>query len=142
LEVLKRHETVDSSKIAAIGYCFGGGVVLHAARWGYDLDGVVSFHGGLDTQTPAQPGDIVAEILVCNGADDPFVSEESIQSFIEEMENAGVDYTFENYPGAMHSFTNPAADENGTKFDLPLAYNEEADRQSWDKMLSFFESIF
>ncbi|MEL6824191.1 MAG: dienelactone hydrolase family protein, partial [Calditrichota bacterium] len=107
-----------------------------------DLDGVVSFHGSLGTNMPAEKGAVKASVLVCHGADDPFVSQESIDAFKQEMEAAEVNYTFNAYEGAVHSFTNPGADENGKKFDLPLAYNKEADETSWQQMQDFFEGIF
>lgn len=142
VEVVKSQNVTDTDKIAAIGYCFGGAVVLHMARVGKDLDGVVSFHGSLGTQAPAQPGQVMARVLALNGADDPFVPEDQIQNFKDEMESAGVAYEFVNYEGAQHAFTNPAATENGEKFNLPLAYNEDADQQSWAKMQEFFDQIF
>lgn len=142
LDVLRNHETTDASRIAAIGYCFGGGVVLNMARAGYDLDGVVSFHGTLSTEHPAQPGEVNAEVLVLHGAEDPFVPEEQVARFKREMEEAGVDYRFIAYAGARHSFTNPDADRYGERFDLPLAYSAEADRKSWLEMQSFFDQIF
>lgn len=142
LEELKKHPLSEDDDIAAIGYCFGGGVVLEMARRGVDLDGVASFHGSLGTGNPAKPGQIKAKIRVYNGADDPFVKSESIDSFKQEMDAAGADYRFINYPGAKHSFTNPGADENGKKFELPLAYNKKADKKSWKDMLKFFDKIF
>jgi len=142
LDLLKEHELTDSEHIAAIGYCFGGGVVLHMARFGLDLDGVVSFHGSISTQTPAQRGVLKAQILVFNGADDPFVTAEQIAAFKEEMNEAGADYEFINLKGAVHSFTNPSADKFGQKYDMPLAYNEAADKESWAGMQEFFEKIF
>jgi dienelactone hydrolase len=142
LQKLKEHPLTDDAHIAAIGYCFGGGMVLEMARRGVDLDGVASFHGSLGTSNPAKPGDIKAKIRVYNGAEDPFVKPEAIASFKQEMDAAGADYKFVNYPGAKHSFTNPGADENGKKFNLPLAYNKEADKKSWEDMLKFFDQIF
>ncbi|MCR4336966.1 MAG: dienelactone hydrolase family protein [Candidatus Omnitrophica bacterium] len=142
MDVLKNHPMVDSQKIAAIGYCFGGGIVLHMARYGVDLKGVVSFHGSLGTQTPAQLGQVKAKILVCNGADDVLVPAEEIEKFKNEMNAAGVDYQVLQYEGAKHSFTNPAADENAEKFGLPLGYNFEADQKSWEDMKEFLDSIF
>jgi len=142
LDVLKRNSMADSQRIAAIGYCFGGGVVLHMARFGLDLDGVVSFHGSLSTESPAQPGTVKARVLVFNGADDTFVTPEQIVAFKREMENAQVDYQFVNLEGAVHSFTNLQADEFGQKFNLPLAYNKNADTRSWAGMQKFFEEIF
>jgi dienelactone hydrolase len=142
LELLKQHPTVDSKHTAAIGYCFGGGIVLEMARAGLDLDGVVSFHGSLGTATPARSGVVKAKVLVLNGADDPFVKPEHIARFKEEMKAAGVPYRFVNYPGARHSFTNPDADSFGRRFALPLAYNLEADIQSWRAMQEFFDELF
>jgi dienelactone hydrolase len=142
LELLKNHPTTDMEKTAAIGYCFGGGVVLHMARFGADLDGVVSFHGSIQTESPAEPDKVKAKILVCNGADDPFVTAEQIDAFKNEMDSAGVDYKFINYPDAVHSFTNPIADSVGQKFDMPLAYNKEGDEKSWEEMKKFFKEIF
>ncbi|MEK7728196.1 MAG: dienelactone hydrolase family protein [candidate division KSB1 bacterium] len=142
LDVLKQHKTVDASRIAAIGYCFGGGVVLHMARFGYDLKGVASFHGSYATQTPAEPGKVKAAVLVCHGAADPFVSAEQVEALKQEMQNAGVDFQFIAYESAVHSFTNPEADENGKKFELPLAYNKAADEKSWADLQQFFKKIF
>lgn len=142
LNLLKEQPQTDPDKIAAIGYCFGGGVVLHMARLGEDLVGVVSFHGSLPTQVPAKPNTVKAQILVCNGADDPFTTPEQIEAFKKEMDDAGVKYTFINYPGAVHSFTNPATDSLGKKFNLPLAYNKQADEESWSEMQKFFKNIF
>jgi dienelactone hydrolase len=109
LQVLKKHPSVDPDQIAAIGYCFGGGIVLQMARQGLDLDAVVSFHGSLATDKPAVPGVVKARIMVCNGADDKMITPEQIQAFHQEMKAAGVDYKFVSLPGAMHSFTNPDA---------------------------------
>ena len=142
VDVLKQHNTVDATRIAAIGYCFGGGVVLHMARFGYDLKGVASFHGSLGTQTPAEKGKVKAAVLVCNGAADPFVTAEQVEGLKAEMQNAGVDFQFIAYEGAVHSFTNPDADENGKKFELPLAYNKAADEKSWADLQEFFKRIF
>lgn len=142
MELLKKHETVEPSRIGAIGFCFGGGVLLHMARMGVDLKGIVSFHGSLATQMPAQPGRVRARILVCNGGDDPFVSREEIENFLAEMANAGAHFTFSSYPGAVHGFTNPAATDYGTRFNLPLAYNAAADSASWSEMKQFFADVF
>jgi len=142
LNMLKMHPLVDSGNIAAIGYCFGGGTVLHMARFGVDLKGVVSFHGSLATKTPAELGQVKAKVLVCHGADDQFVSQENIDAFKKEMDDAGVDYQFKSYEGAVHGFTNSQADEFASKFNLLLAYNEQADKQSWQDMQEFFNSIF
>lgn len=141
-ELLKNHETTDPSRIAAIGYCFGGAVVLQMARSGTDLAGVASFHGNLSTEAPAEPGAVQAKILVMHGADDVLVPQEQVTAFKKEMDAAGADYTFIAYPGAMHGFTNPAATENGKKFSLPLAYNEEVDGKSWAELQKFLKDIF
>lgn len=141
-ELLRQHETTNPDKIAAIGYCFGGAVVLNMARQGADLEGVASFHGNLATQNPAEPGDIKAGILVLHGADDSFVPPEQVEAFKKEMEAAGADYEFIAYPGAVHSFTNPGATALGEKFNLPLAYNESADEQSWQELQEFLKEIF
>jgi dienelactone hydrolase len=132
---------VDGSRIAAFGYCFGGTVVLEAARSGADLRGVVSFHGGLGTERRARPGDIEAEILVLNGADDPFVPPDQVRAFEQEMRAAGAGYRVINYPGAVHSFTNPAATALGRKFDMPLEYNAEADHKSWAEAQAFLRRV-
>lgn len=142
LETLKKQELTDPDKIAAIGYCFGGGVVLHMARAGFDLDGVASFHGSIATAQPAGPGEIKAKILVCNGAADPFVTADQIDAFKAEMDSAGADYIFINYPETKHSFTNPDADRLGQKFNLPLEYNEKSDKESWQEMQNFLREIF
>ena len=142
LEILKKHKTVDPDRIAAIGYCFGGAVVLEMARQGIDLDGVVSFHGSLGTKSPAKPGVVKAKVLVLHGAADEFVSPQELSGFEQEMKGAGVDYKLLTYPGAKHSFTNPAADEIGKHSKMPLAYHAEADKKSWEDMKAFLKQIF
>jgi len=140
-DFLKDQETVDPNNIAAVGYCFGGAVVLHMARIGMDLKAVASFHGGIQAITPAEEGKVKAFILVCNGADDPFVTQEQIDAFKKEMDSAKVQYEFVNYEGAVHSFTSPAADSLGKKFNMPLAYNEKADKESWQEMQKVFNKV-
>jgi dienelactone hydrolase len=140
--VLQDHETVDRDRVAAIGYCFGGAVVLGMARAGMDLDAVVSFHGSLATKTPAAKGAIKARLLVCNGAADSFVSTAEIAAFEAEMDAAGATWRFESYPGAVHGFTSPDATANGKKFNLPLAYDEAADRKSWASMQALFADVW
>jgi len=142
MQLLQQQTQTDASHIAAIGYCFGGGVVLQMARMGLDLDAVASFHGSLATTAPAEKGAVKARIVVYNGADDPFVKPEAIKAFHQEMDAAGADYQFENFAGAKHSFTNPDADQYGKRFDLPLAYNEAADRSSWSMLGKFLEASF
>lgn len=142
VEVLKQQPSVDGERIAAIGYCFGGGIVLEMARRGVDLDAVASFHGSLGTASPAKPGMVKARVAVFNGADDPFVKPEQIEAFQNEMETANVNYEFVNYPGAVHSFTNPDADANGEKFGLPLKYDAEADEDSWQQTETLLQETF
>ncbi len=142
LQVLLDDAHSHSEQVAAIGYCFGGGVVLNMARQGTDLDAVATFHGSIGPIEPAQPGVVNARLLVMNGEDDPFVSAEAITNFKAEMDSAGVAYEFVNYPGAVHAFTNPAATEKGKEFGLPLAYNKEADEKSWAKLLAFLDEVF
>jgi dienelactone hydrolase len=139
---LKKQKTVDTKRIAAIGYCFGGGVVLNMARQGVDLKAVASFHGSLAAVKPAEAGKVKAKIRVYNGEDDKFTPQEAIDAFMQEMRDAKVDFQFINYPGAVHSFTNPDADELGKKFGLPLAYNADADKRSWEDMTNFFAEVF
>ena len=142
MDFLKQQPMVDPTRIAAIGYCFGGGVVLNMARQGVDLKGVASFHGSLVAAKPAQPGGVKAKILVLNGADDKFTTPEQIEAFKKEMTAAGADFQFINYPGALHSFTNPDADALGKKFNMPIAYNADADQKSWRELTVFLKKIF
>jgi dienelactone hydrolase len=142
MEFLKQQPSVDPTRIAAIGYCMGGGVVLNMARQGVDLKGVASFHGSLAPVKPAQPGSVKAKVLVLHGGDDKFIPPEQIEAFKQEMKSAGVDFQFISYPGVVHSFTNPEADELGKKFNMPIAYNAEADRKSWDELKKFLSMIF
>ncbi len=142
MELLKSHPTTDANRIAAIGYCFGGATVLSVAREGYDLKGVVSFHGSLGTPRPAEKGKVKARVLVCHGSDDPFVTPEQMAAFKAEMESAEVNYEVKIYEGAKHSFTNPDADANGKKFGMPLEYNKAADEASWADMKAMFKEIF
>ncbi len=142
LHLLREHPTVKSEQIGAIGYCFGGGIVLEMARRGIDLDAVASFHGSLTTENPPEKGVIKAKIFVANGADDPFVKPEHIKIFRAQMDGVGADYRLENYPGAKHSFTNPDADRYGKQFDLPLAYDAAADKASWEAMQQLFDEAF
>ncbi len=142
LKLLKLQPTVDPEKIAAIGYCYGGGVVLHMARIGTELAGVASFHGSLAAKKQAQSNLVKSAVLVLNGADDPFVKAEQIAALKQEMRSADVDFEFVNYPGAKHSFTNTEADRVGKQFNMPLAYNAKADKDSWQRMQSFFQKVF
>lgn len=140
MEFLKSYPQTDHSKIGAIGYCFGGFVVLNAAKLGSDLKGVVSFHGGLGGVKP-DTEKMKAKVLICHGADDPFENP-NVENFIKQMDEAGVDYSFIVYPNATHAFSNPKATERGEKFHMPIKYNEAADKASWDAMKEFFKKIF
>lgn len=139
LAELKKQPNVDSGKIVAIGYCFGGTGVLELARAGADVKGVVSFHGGLDSPTPADGKNIKAKVLVLHGADDPYVPADGIAAMIAEFNAAKVDWQMVNYSGAVHSFTNPAAGSDNSK---GAAYNAAADARSWVAMKSFFNELF
>lgn len=143
MELLQQQESVNKNDIAAIGYCFGGGIVLEMARMGLDLKAVVSFHGSLGAKSaPASAGQVKAKVLVLNGADDPFVKPEQIEAFRNEMDAAGVDYRFVNYAGAKHSFTNPDADQYASRFNLPLQYDATVDQKSWAEMQALFREVF
>lgn len=140
--VLEQDATVDPQRIAAIGYCFGGHVVLQMAREGLPLKAVASFHGMLNSPEPAKPNTVKARVAVFNGADDSMVSEQSIKAFEQEMQSASVDYTLVNYAGAKHGFTNPEATALGQQFNMPIAYNAEADADSWKKLQTLLADVF
>lgn len=139
LEVLDKDPQTDVSKVAAIGYCFGGTGVIELARSGALIKGVVSFHGGLDSPTPADGKNIKGKVLALHGADDPFVKAPDIAAFEQEMKDAKVDYKLVSYPGAVHAFTQKAAGNDNSK---GAAYNEAADKASWEEMKAFFARIF
>jgi dienelactone hydrolase len=139
LETLKTQKDVDYMRLAAIGYCFGGTAVLELARSGADVGGVVSFHGGLSTPTPKDAVNIKGKVLALHGADDPFVKPDEVAAFQDEMRKAKVDWQFVSYGGAVHSFTNPGAGSDNSK---GAAYNENANRRSWESMRGFFAEIF
>lgn len=139
LDQLKQDPHVDPEKIAAIGYCFGGGVVLGMARSGADLDAVATFHGSLSTRTPAEKEKVKPRILVLTGASDPLVPPEQVEVFKKEMEAAGAKFEVVSYPGAKHGFTNPDADSHGMH---ALGYDAEADKKSWAAMLAMFKQVF
>ncbi|MDB6153899.1 MAG: dienelactone hydrolase [Chthoniobacteraceae bacterium] len=139
LEELKKQQFADSGKIAAIGFCFGGTTVLELARSGAPIAGVVTFHGGLDSPTPADGKNIKAKVLVLHGADDPFVKPADITAFQDELRNANVDWQMNYYGDAVHAFTQKKA---GTDKSKGAAYNEPAARRSWQAMKDFFAEIF
>lgn len=142
MQFLLNHETVDPNEIAAFGYCFGGGVVLNMARIGENLKGVASFHGGLGTDSPAKPWKIKARIISFSGDADPMIGANKVAAFRKEMDAAGANYRVVIYPGAKHAFSNPEADELGKKFNLPIAYNAEADKDSWEQAKTFLHEVF
>jgi len=139
---LKTYGIVDTSKIAAIGYCFGGGMLLNTARLGdAELKGVVSFHGSL-LGTPARKDLLKTRLLVLHGNADQIVSPKDVAAFKKQMDSIGADYKFIGYDSATHAFTNPHSTETGLKFKMPIAYNAKADSASWNEMKSFFDSLF
>jgi dienelactone hydrolase len=139
LAVLRAQPLADKRRLAAIGYCFGGTAVLEAARSGADIAGVVSFHGGLDTPHPEDARNIRAKVLVLHGADDPNVPVPQVLAFQDEMRRGKVDWQMISYGGAVHAFTNPAS---GSDPSRGAAYNEKADRRSWEHMRLFFAELF
>ncbi len=141
VSLLEAHESVDADKMAAIGYCFGGSVVLTMANSGADLDAVAAFHSGV--ALPVMPNDqLKARVLVCNGAADPFINPESVTSYTKAMDSIGAKYEYISYPDVKHSFTSKAADANGEKFNLPLAYDAEADEKSWNSLQVLLDEVF
>jgi len=140
LAKLKEYKQTDSQNIFAIGYCFGGSVVLNSAKLGTELKGVVSFHGGL-AGVPANKDLLKAKILVCHGGIDKFVSENEINIFKAQLDSIGADYKFIVYPNATHAFTNPDATKIGKQFNMPIEYNEKADADSWNDMTLFFNKV-
>ena len=140
LAKLKEYKQTDNQNIFAIGYCFGGSVVLNSAKLGTDLKGVVSFHGGL-AGVPANKDLLKAKILVCHGGIDKFVSDNDINTFKHQLDSIGADYKFIVYPNATHAFTNPDATKIGKQFNMPIEYNEKADMYSWNDMTMFFNKV-
>ncbi len=139
LDMLLKNQYTDPARIAAIGYCFGGMTVLELARSGANVAGVVSFHGELNTPDPGDAKNIKAKVLVLHGADDPVVPTNQVLAFVEEMRKARVDWQLVMYGNAVHSFTNPQAGNDPSK---GAAYNEKADRRSWQAMKDFFGEMF
>ena len=138
LDTLAELPQVDTDRLAVIGYCMGGTCSLEMARDGAPIKGVVSFHGGLETESPAESGQVQAKIHVCHGADDPFVPVEQVNAFETEMTKAGANWQVTSYGNTVHSFTNPEADGS-----IPgICYNKQADERSWQAMRAFFDEIF
>ncbi len=133
---------VDPDRSAAIGYCFGGAMVLHMARIGLPLRAVASFHGALGSFHTAAPGSIQARMLVCHGAADTMVSMDDVDAFRQEMDSAEANYEVMLLDGAKHGFSNPEASLNGEKYGLDLGYQQQADEQSWQAMLKMFNEVF
>ncbi len=142
LNYVRQLDNVDQKSIAAIGYCFGGGVVLNMARQGVDLDGVVSFHGSLVSQHLASKDQVTAKVLVFHGGNDAFIPESQVISFEEEMTAANVDHEIVVYENVDHSFTNPDADDFAEKYNMPVSYDQDADHKSWAKMKVFLAELF
>lgn len=141
-ETLLAQDQIDKEQTAAIGYCFGGAMVLHMARLGMPLDAVVSFHGALGSFHTPHAGDVKARILVCHGAEDAMVTMDDVAAFKVEMENARADHDVMVLAGAQHGFSNPDADVNGRKYGLPLGYSDSADQASWEAMLNLFSVVW
>lgn len=140
LDVLRGRSEVDQENIGAIGFCFGGAIVLDMMRAAMPVKGVVSFHGALGTETPAvNESNIKTHVLILHGDADPMVPPEEVAAFENEMKEAGVQYELVKYPGAKHAFSNPDAD----KYNLPpVAYQKEAAEKSWAAMTDFFNKLF
>ncbi|HEV2355878.1 MAG TPA: dienelactone hydrolase family protein [Puia sp.] len=138
---LKTFDVVDTAHIGAIGYCFGGGVLLNTVRLGDSLKGIVSFHGDLLGLPPTR-NLLRTKILICHGNADKFVTPKAVALFKKQMDSIGAPYTFIGYDGATHSFTNPASTANGIKFKMPISYNPRADTASWNAMKDFFAGLF
>ncbi len=131
----------DASRVAAIGYCTGGTMVLELARAGTDLKAVVGFHPSLITTRPQDAANIIGKVLVCVGSEDPFIPAEQRHGFEEEMRAADVDWRLNLYGGAEHSFTHPRLDPNQRV--LPgISYHEKSAKRSWRAMLDLFDETF
>lgn len=142
LEALKKETIVDAERVAAIGYCFGGNIVLSMARAGEPLQAVVSFHGAIPEKAPIAKDTVKAEVLVLHGADDKMVTQASVDEFEKDMRASGAKIKVIKYKGALHAFTNPDATKLGTMHGIPIGYNREADEKSWKEMKDLFHKVF
>nr|WP_244311909.1 dienelactone hydrolase family protein [Marinobacter vulgaris] len=142
MELLQQHDSVDSDRIAAQGYCFGGAVVLNMARLGVDLDAVVSYHGALGSPIKAEAGKVQPRIHVYTGGADHMVPSDQVAGLVKEMQDAEADLTLVSFPGVLHSFTNPGADRIAEEFDMPVAYDEDAAGRSWEGTMRLYEDVF
>ena len=139
LDSLAAQPEVDASRLAVIGFCFGGKVALDMAREGLGLKAAVSFHGNLSPKAPAQAGRVTAQVQVNHGEQDSMVTLDAVEGFKQEMDAAGVSYTVNIYPNAKHGFTNPVADERAKANGVDLGYNQQADEQSNTAMLDLLQ---
>lgn len=139
IRYLKNHKLVDANKIAAIGYCFGGGTVIQLAYSGLDINGIVSFHGSLPIADESAFGKIKTRMLIAHGNADPFIPREIVTKFQDTLDKAGANWNMITYGNVLHSFTNPKSDTRGM---AALKYDKQADEHSWQAMQLFFEQIF
>jgi dienelactone hydrolase len=141
-ELLQQHDSVNADMIAAQGYCFGGAVVLNMARMGVDLDAVVSYHGALGSPITAQAGEVQPRIHVYTGGADKMVPSDQVAGLVKEMQDAEADLTLVNFPGVLHSFTNPGADQIAEEFNMPVGYDEDAANRSWAGTMRLYQEVF
>ena len=142
LDVLLKNERVDSARVAAMGYCFGGATVQALAYSGAPIIGMVSFHGSLIPATPESAARNHAKFLICHGSADPFTKKEALDAFLKSLEDSKIDYEFASYGHAVHAFTNPDADKAAAAGLHCVGYNAEADRRSWENMRTFLHELF
>jgi dienelactone hydrolase len=139
MALLKAQPQVDPARIGAVGYCFGGGVALEMARASADLDAVATFHAAIPSPDEPVRGKVKPRILISTGGADPMVPKQRVDAFAKELKDAGANVTVTTYPGAKHGFTNPDADKAGMD---GLAYDEGADRKSWEAAMRMFREVF
>lgn len=139
-EELKKHDRADLTNISAVGYCFGGSMVLNSVGLGSNLKAAVAFHPSLNGLFPPREGN-TCRVLICHGKSDVFVKAEDVLSYRSSLDKAKINYKFIEYENATHAFTNPSSTETGKKFNMPISYNEEADKKSWKDMKEFLGSL-